>query len=914
MKHYILFFAVCILGLLSAESVYAVSEYTTFESFYKRSLSSIGPWIIIGSAVVAVVAAAVVFITGGTGGLVVVAIATWIGNLMGYTGAVALNVGLAVLGGGSIAAGGFGMVGGATVLTATLTFSTSVALEYAYEKARTEFDYRRLREQSEDMVTLPPPRSRVGEENYRSAMDVLAGIEDEEPLSSERNYRVISSAIDIAVGANRSAMSLLERARMDSLVALLYFQINDHRLARRYAISSIESARRAGVIYTVPSFIVAVNFLYDETFDHGAIIYFLRYAILNESNNRLVPLLFSIYMDRLALRLSDDDLPSEYFHQVYLIMADPAIESHRLVNYQALLTRYFIYLKLNQQKISSVGLSINETIRGSPRTLQVVDGAIAEYRELLLSARELMQELIFLPEARKTKHSSELKSQSELLLKYEEDFERLQRLRDDLEVEQAIAAERRLRCVDWNADQYFRSASVEEVICCLSHLSKSAGNDEYSPERLFHAASMSPHASVVLALISAGMDPNSTTVNGLSPLHAAAWSNPVKEVVRVLIGSGAYVHAPDTNGNTPLHAAAYNNTFEVVTTLLNAGAGVMMSNADGLTPLHAAALNAKDFRVIAALVDWGADIEARDALGRTSLLRAVTNNDGDIVTALIEVGANVNSVDRDGNTALHHGILGNREVPLILKLLGAGSDVNAQNERGKTPLHLEIEGRNDSMMVRALIDSGADLAVQDDEGKTALHLAVVGGDATVVHILLTDDTPDVYVVDIEGNTPLHIAAHCRDDGATVASLLAASATVGVQNDFGDAPLHIAATSNSHSCVELLLNAGANVELRNKYGYTALHQAALSSDEALVISVLVDAGAFVDAEDEEGNTPLHLAAFRGDQSTVLALISRGANVVAANEQNMKSLDVARMFHAESPVVATLMRAHPTGLND
>jgi len=40
-----------------------------------------------------------------------------IGALMGYSGAVATNVGLAFLGGGSLVAGGFGMVGGTAVIT-----------------------------------------------------------------------------------------------------------------------------------------------------------------------------------------------------------------------------------------------------------------------------------------------------------------------------------------------------------------------------------------------------------------------------------------------------------------------------------------------------------------------------------------------------------------------------------------------------------------------------------------------------------------------------------------------------------------------------------------------------------------------------------------------------------------------------
>ncbi|MCY4005836.1 MAG: hypothetical protein OXE84_03270, partial [Rhodobacteraceae bacterium] len=62
----------------------------------------------------------------------VVALGTWGGGLMGYSGIVATNAGLALLGGRAIAAGGFGVAGGATVLAATLTSISNLVLDQVH--------------------------------------------------------------------------------------------------------------------------------------------------------------------------------------------------------------------------------------------------------------------------------------------------------------------------------------------------------------------------------------------------------------------------------------------------------------------------------------------------------------------------------------------------------------------------------------------------------------------------------------------------------------------------------------------------------------------------------------------------------------------------------------------------------------
>src|SRR5699024_7779034 len=72
-----------------------------------------------------------------------------IGTLGGLSGAAATSHGLALLGGGSLAAGGLGMAGGTAVVTATGTAlggAIGATTVTAYTKADKSFDVERLKD------------------------------------------------------------------------------------------------------------------------------------------------------------------------------------------------------------------------------------------------------------------------------------------------------------------------------------------------------------------------------------------------------------------------------------------------------------------------------------------------------------------------------------------------------------------------------------------------------------------------------------------------------------------------------------------------------------------------------------------------------------------------------------------------
>ena len=169
----------------------AATEYATFESFYKDS-DYVG-WTI--SALIAGATGAVIFVTGGTASPLVAGIGTWLGGLMGLSGAAATNAGLALLGGGSIASGGLGIAGGTALLTAAMSFGSEVAIDYAINRTISEYSYRKLSDQSKDMLTLPLPKNTSGPTSYKDALDILDKIDDTLPISSNASQKLISRAI-----------------------------------------------------------------------------------------------------------------------------------------------------------------------------------------------------------------------------------------------------------------------------------------------------------------------------------------------------------------------------------------------------------------------------------------------------------------------------------------------------------------------------------------------------------------------------------------------------------------------------------------------------------------------------------------------------------------------------------------------
>jgi ankyrin repeat protein len=133
------------------------------------------------------------------------------------------------------------------------------------------------------------------------------------------------------------------------------------------------------------------------------------------------------------------------------------------------------------------------------------------------------------------------------------------------------------------------------------------------------------------------------------------------EMARKMLLAGARIEGSYSKfHDTPLHFAVCCRMFQKVKLLLEHGANVnVVTGRWGITPLHSTASNGNSAETTQLLIDYGADIEARDGYGATPLSTAAQNRDNGyapVAEVLLKNGADVNTIDRNGMTPLHHAV------------------------------------------------------------------------------------------------------------------------------------------------------------------------------------------------------------------------------------------------------------------
>uniref|UniRef100_A0ABD2XPK1 Uncharacterized protein n=1 Tax=Trichogramma kaykai TaxID=54128 RepID=A0ABD2XPK1_9HYME len=170
--------------------------------------------------------------------------------------------------------------------------------------------------------------------------------------------------------------------------------------------------------------------------------------------------------------------------------------------------------------------------------------------------------------------------------------------------------------------------------------------------------------------------------HGYTYLHAACMSGNLT-AVNLLLSRGADVNL-DTYACSPLHIAARYRHPRVVELLLMRGADPNKQDAEQSTPLHALTrlcicqcTNGVQFcdkrkpvdKIIQMLIEYGADIEARNSDGDSPLDLAVSRFDVQLVESLLKHGASLDSLNEDKMFGAEFTSIELKNYPLTLNII-----------------------------------------------------------------------------------------------------------------------------------------------------------------------------------------------------------------------------------------------------
>uniref|UniRef100_A0A672JKQ9 Serine/threonine-protein phosphatase 6 regulatory ankyrin repeat subunit C-like n=1 Tax=Salarias fasciatus TaxID=181472 RepID=A0A672JKQ9_SALFA len=408
----------------------------------------------------------------------------------------------------------------------------------------------------------------------------------------------------------------------------------------------------------------------------------------------------------------------------------------------------------------------------------------------------------------------------------------------------------------------------------------------------------------------------------VSPLHLAAYYGHC-DALHLLCETLVSLDVRDVEGQTALHLAAHRGFASCVEVLLKHQASyTLKEHRRKWTALHAAAAEGQmECLLLLVNMEQSADIiDSQDTQGQTALMLAALGLHTDCVHILLEKKAQADAGDKQGFTALHRAaMLGSEEC--VSALLEHGASALCRDSQGRTPLHLAAS-RGHTELLRTLLmaartadplDSMLDYrgytpthwaayhghegclcilleyklySTREGNSFTPLHCALVNGHDVAANLLVKTVGPQAAsAVDAKGRTPLHAAAH-SGNVAGLQLVLDQGAEVNAVDKRGSSALMVAASCGQTSAVEFLLHkAKPDLTLVDVNNNTALHLACSKGHEMCALLILgeIADSSLINARNNALQMPLHIAARKGLATVVQVLLSRGAAVMAVDEE-------------------------------
>ena len=231
-----------------------------------------------------------------------------------------------------------------------------------------------------------------------------------------------------------------------------------------------------------------------------------------------------------------------------------------------------------------------------------------------------------------------------------------------------------------------------------------------------------------------------------------------------------------------MKAVLYRSSLAAAALLMSSGGAVRAqvpptaAEAQAYQGLHQAAWRG-DMSRLNALIAGGANLDARDGLGRTPLHVATYARQREAIAALAKAGANLQRLEDDRYDVVTIAAVAD-DVPTLALLLSLGASAGQTTSRYDGTALIAAAHLGHDEVVRRLIAAGAPLDHVNNLHWTALIESIVLGDGGPRHqrtlIALVDAGANLQLADRQGNTPLQLAK-ARGYNAMVEKLRASGA-------------------------------------------------------------------------------------------------------------------------------------------
>lgn len=286
---------------------------------------------------------------------------------------------------------------------------------------------------------------------------------------------------------------------------------------------------------------------------------------------------------------------------------------------------------------------------------------------------------------------------------------------------------------------------------------------------------------------------------------------------------------------------------KVIELLLQYGADITARNENGLGVFHLASKNRR-MDVLDMLLLSGADPEMKDKYGRNALFYSFSIDTSEIL--LSKGVGSIDEKDKWGNTLLHKAVTSMYSSLEFIEWLSDRVDINELSNSGQTALLKSMAATNPLLEVneitKTLISKGAVLSGTNKEGQSILILALRRGDinSEIIDLLLANNI-NMKTIDKKGLTAIHYAVN---KPVYLLSLINAGANINVKTlHKGRTPLMLAILVGENKQVDLLIKNNALINDVDKTGRTALNHAN-DINNTHSVSVLNKAGAITSSDE------------------------------------------------------------------